>query len=247
MRGRRAGVAGATLVLIALALATTACGGSGRGPCGADNELAAGCGHGSARAPVVSEVDKLLAGIPQSGNALGSPTAPVTLQYFGDLECPICKKFTLGPLPSIVNRWVRQGKLRIEYLSLETATREPEAFKEQQVAALAAGRQDKMWNYLELFYHEQGAEDTGYVNEQYLRELAQQVPGLNLAEWDRARSDPTFNEEINRDAELAAVDSMTGTPSFEIGHTGGATQRVKSSPLGDPSSFYGAVEQQLKA
>ncbi len=196
---------------------------------------------------MVREVDGLLAGIPQSANALGSPTAPVTLQYFGDLECPICRKFTLGELPSIINRWVRQGKLRIEYLSLETATHEPEVFKQQQVAALAAGSQDRMWNYLELFYHEQGNEDTDYVNEEYLRGLAQQVPGLKLAAWDKARSDPTLSEEVNRDAELADADKMTGTPAFEIGHTGGASELVQTSPVSEPRSFDEAIERQLKA
>ena len=112
---------------------------------------------------------------------LGDPKAPVTLAYFGDLECPICKEFTLGALPTILQKWVRTGKLKIEYHSLETATHEPEVFKTQQVAALAAGKQDKMWYFLDLFYHEQGEEDTGYVTESYLQGLAQQVPGLNLA------------------------------------------------------------------
>ena len=50
-------------------------------------------------------------------------------------------------------------------------------FKTQQIAALAAGKQSKAWNYLELFYHEQGEEDTGYVTESYLQGLAHQVAG----------------------------------------------------------------------
>ena len=41
----------------------------------------------------------LLQGIPQNGITLGNPNAPVTMKYFGDLECPICKEFTLGALP----------------------------------------------------------------------------------------------------------------------------------------------------
>ena len=49
----------------------------------------------------VAEVSSLVGGIPQNGNVLGNPNAPVTLEYFGDLECPICKEFTLGALPSI--------------------------------------------------------------------------------------------------------------------------------------------------
>ena len=94
-------------------------------------------------------VTALVAGIPQSGNTLGNPTAPVTMQYFGDLECPICKDFTLGALPTVIKKFVRTGKLRIEYRSLETATGpEREVFRSQQVAALAAGKQDKGWNFI---------------------------------------------------------------------------------------------------
>src|SRR5271167_4776744 len=91
----------------------------------------------------------LLAGIPQRAIALGSPTAPVTLEYFGDLQCPFCRDFTLEVLPGVIQRWVRGGDLRIEYRALETATREPEVFLAQQVAVLAAGRQDKGWYFIE--------------------------------------------------------------------------------------------------
>ncbi len=89
------------------------------------------------------ETGALLADIPQSANALGSATAPVTLLYFGDLQCPFCRDFTLEVLPSIIERWVRADDLRIEYHALETATREPEVFVAQQVAALAAGEQGR--------------------------------------------------------------------------------------------------------
>ncbi len=99
-------------------------------------------------------VDSLLAGVPQSGNVLGNPNAPVKLEYFGDLECPICREFTLGTLPSVITDFVRQGKLKIEYRSMETATRESTIFREQQAAALSAGRQNLMWYFVELFYHE---------------------------------------------------------------------------------------------
>jgi len=195
----------------------------------------------------VAEVNHLLANIPQSGNSLGSPTAPVTLQYYGDLECPICRKFTLGALPALITHQVKEGKLRIEYHNLETATREPETFKTQQAAALAAGKQGKMWNYLETFYHEQGAEDSGYVTEQYLRGLAEQVSGLNMVKWSSERTKPEFSSQIEADAQAANSAGFTGTPSFLIGHTGGATKTLEYQSLEDPSSFNEAIEKQLKA
>ena len=198
---------------------------------------------------VGQEVSTLLAGLPQSGNALGSPTAPVTLEYFGDLECPICRKFTDGALKPIIQSWVREGKLRIEYHNLETATREPETFNSQQAAALSAGQQAKLWNFIEIFYHEQGQEDSGYVTEQYLRNIAKQVPGLNMAQWTSERGKPEFQAQIQVDAQTSDAAGLTGTPSFLIGHTGGATRTVSESEYGSleqPSGFDHAIEKQLK-
>jgi protein-disulfide isomerase len=193
--------------------------------------------------PVVGEVTSLLIGIPQNGNTLGNPKAPVTLQYFGDLECPICKQFTEGALKPLIEKYVRTGKLRIEYRNLETATREPETFRTQQVAALSAGKQQKAWDYIELFYHQQGEEGTGYVTEKYLQTLAKQVPGLNLTTWIADRSNPEFTNTVTSDAQAANNVGFTGTPSFLVGKTGGSMQKLEYASLSDPSSFESAINK----
>ncbi len=196
---------------------------------------------------VTREIASLLGGIPQSGNALGSPTAPVTLQYFGDLECPICREFTTGALPSVIPKWVRTGKLRIEYRSMETATREPETFKTQQTAAYAAGKQNKAWYFIETFYHEQGEEDSGYVTENYLQGIASQVPGLDLAKWTSDRNDPEFANEVASDTQAANNNGFTGTPAFLIGRSGGAMKKLEyPSAPSDPTFVNEAVEKLLK-
>jgi protein-disulfide isomerase len=202
----------------------------------------------------VATVSKLIDGIPQNGNVLGSPTAPVTLEYFGDLECPICKDFTLESLPTIIPTWVRTGKLKIEYRSMSTATgnaeregAEPgETFKSQQVAAYAAGKQNKAWYFIETFYHEQGEEDSGYVNEKYIQEIASQVPGLNLTQWTSDRSDPALASEVLSDEQAANNNGFTGTPSFLIGKTGGTLSKLEYSSPGNPGFVDEAVEKLLK-
>jgi protein-disulfide isomerase len=219
--------------------------------------IATGSGGKSKAAPpkskeaaeVTQKVSALVGGIPQSGIVLGDPKAPVTLQYFADLECPICKDFSTGngALQSIISQWVRTGKLKIEYRSLETATREPEIFRTQQVAALAAGKQSKLWQFVETFYNEQGEEGSGYVTEQYLQKLAQQVPGLNMTQWTSARNEPALLTQITGDAQIASAQGFTGTPSFLIGKTGGAPQKLEYASLTDPASFNTAIEKQLKA
>jgi protein-disulfide isomerase len=195
----------------------------------------------------VAEVKTLLDGIPQNGNTLGDPNAPVTLRYFGDLECPICKEFTLQVLPTLIPKYVRTGKLKIEYHSLETATREPEVFKTQQVAAYAAGKQNLGWYFIETFYHEQGEEDSGYVNEKYLQGIASQVPGLNLADWTAARSEPTYSNEVAADAQAANQAGFTGTPSFELGKTGGTVEKFEPGTFTEAGPYEAAIEKQLKS
>ncbi len=231
------GAVGVVVVIIAIILIATSGSGS-------KNAVAP---KSSAATQATAEVTALLQGIPQSASVLGNPKAPVTLQYFGDLECPVCREFTLGALPTLISKYVRAGKLKIEYRSLETATREPETFRTQQIAALAAGKQNLMWHYVELFYHEQGEEGSGYVTESYLQGLASQVPGLNTANWSAARSDPAYATQVTTDAQAASNAGFTGTPSFLIGKTGRSTQKLEYTSLTDPSSFEAAIQKQLKA
>jgi protein-disulfide isomerase len=199
------------------------------------------------KSKTVAEVTALVGGIPQNGNVLGEPKAPVTLVYFGDLECPVCKEFTLGALPLVIQQWVRTGKLKIEYRALETATREAEVFKIQQVAALAAGKQSKMWDFLELFYHEQGEENSGYVTESYLQGLAQQVPGLNLPRWTSDRNNSELANQVASDTQAANTVGFTGTPSFQFGKTAGTLQKFESASLTNPTLFNQAIEKLLKS
>jgi protein-disulfide isomerase len=229
-------VIGAVVVIIVVILVAT--GGSGGTPTVPTTTVE--------KYKAVKPLTALLGGIPQDGNTLGSPTAPVTLQYFGDLECPICKQFSDGALKPLIEKYVRPGKLKIEYKNLETATREPETFRTQQIAALAAGKQQKGWYYIELFYKEQQQEDTGYVTEKYLQQLAEQVPGMNLATWTADRGNGEFTNTITTDAQAANNAGFTGTPSFLLGKTDGKLQKLEYSSLTDPASFESAIDSLLK-
>jgi protein-disulfide isomerase len=231
------GVIGVVVVIIVVIVAATSGGSSSTG--------GGGLKTGSASNSTVALVKSLIDGIPQSGNVLGNPNAPVTLQYFGDLECPICREFTLGALPTIIKKYVRTGKLKIEYHSLETATREQETFRTQQIAAYAAGKQNLAWYFIELFYHEQGQEDSGYVNEKYLQGLAQQVPGLDLPEWSAARNDPAYSEQVTHDAQIANAEGFTGTPSFLIGKSGGHLEKLEATSFEEAGSFETAINKLL--
>jgi hypothetical protein len=97
----------------------------------------------------------------------------------------------------------------------------PNVFVRQQAAALAAGAQDRSWNFIETFYHEQGQEDTRYVTETYLDGIAGQIPGLDLSEWENDRENSQLTKEVVEDDHAARAIRFPDAPVFLIGRTGG--------------------------
>ncbi len=204
----------------------------------------AGIQTGTTANATVASVNQLLSGIPQSGARLGNPKAPVTMTYYGDYECPVCQAFTLeGGFPQLVSNDVRQGKVQVVYKSFCTATcggPNKNLFATQQVAGLAAGQQQRFWQYTELFYRQQGQEDTAYVNEAYLQKLAQQTTGLNLTKWQTDRNDASLTSQVNSDQTTAAKIGVTGTPTLIFSGPKGQAAASQAVPT------YAQLEQVIK-
>ncbi len=217
------GVVGVAVIVIVVAIVVSSGGGK-------NNTTGLQTGHTASK--TYATVNNLLDGIPQSGVTLGDPHAKVTMTYFGDLQCPICRAFTLGPaFPKFIQDQVRTGKVKVNYRSFCTAScnnttsSNPQAlFNTQQVAAYAAGKQRLFWDYLELFYHEQGEEDTAYVTPAFLQGLARQIPGLKLTQWTSDRGDPALLSQVQGDERAAAAQSLSGTPTLIMSGKKGAEQ-----------------------
>jgi protein-disulfide isomerase len=185
---------------------------------------------GNKSSQTVASVQKLLSGIPQSGARLGNPKAPVTLTYYGDLECPVCRDFTLGSFPQLVAKDVRDGKVQVVYKAFQTATPNPSTFQTQQAAALAADKQNRFWDYVELFYHEQGQEGTNYVNESYLNSLAHQVPGLSVSNWQSARNNAALVSQVQSEVQAASSAGVQATPTLVVTGPKGKTTPSAAIP-----------------
>jgi protein-disulfide isomerase len=183
--------------------------------------------------------DALLAGLPQSATTLGSPRAPVTVTEFADLQCPICADFARGAEERLIARDVRAGRVRLVYRSLATVTRDPATFVTQQAAAYAAGAQGRAWQFIELFYGDQGREGSGYVTVAYLDRLARRIPGLDHSRWRAAI--PTFAGQVRADERLAAGLRLTRTPTITV-----SGPRGSAPPLVAPAD-YAALERAIAA
>ncbi len=192
----------------------------------------------------------LLFDIPQHGSVLGYRSAPVTLVFFGDLQCKESRQVMLGPIADLIRRYVRPGKLKIDFRSTETDTAGAggwSEFREQQSAALAAGGQGKLWNFIDVFYREQGPEYTGYADEEFLVGIAEGA-GLDLERWKEDRGEPSkWVPRIEADERLAKATHMISTPSFLIGPTGGAAKPLRHFGLEESGVFEEAVEAVLES
>jgi len=190
----------------------------------------------------------LLLGIPQHGSTLGYRNAPVTLQFFGDLQCMDSRRVMLGALPFLIRHWVRAGKLQIVFRSTESDTMGAGGwfeFREQQTAALAAGKQGKLWSFIDVFYRDQGPEFTGYADEEFLRRIAE-VAGLDMDRWKEARQpNEDWVPQIEADEAMARTQKLNSTPSFLIGPTGGNAYPLNHFSFEEPAVFDEAIRELL--
>ena len=192
----------------------------------------------TAPAPVASG---LFADVPQDGLALGDPDAPVTLVEYADLQCPYCAEWVVRTMPALVEDYVRAGKLRIVFQGL--AFLGPDSDKAVR-AAVAASRDDRLWNVVEGLYRSQLAENSGWVTDDLIDRIAAQA-GLDGGDL-RDRSDETWvDEELGRANGASQAAGVQGTPSFELGPTGGPLELVELRSL-DPEGLTPLIDDLLE-
>lgn len=172
-----------------------------------------GDGGGDTDLDNVSAVESELKGIPQDGIVLGDGKAKVTITEFGDLQCPVCKEFSEQVTPKLVSGPVSDGDANYEFnqwpiLGEDSVT----AAK----AALAAGEQNRYWNFVELFYDNQGTENTGYVDDAFLESIAKGAGVPDIDQWNTDRDDAKWNKVLADNDSAAAEEGFTGTPSVIV-------------------------------
>jgi len=183
----------------------------------------------------------LFSGIPQQGTALGSPSAPFTLIEYADLQCPYCARWSRDALPAVVAHYVKTGKLRLVFNGMAFVG--PDSHTALQTA-IAAGREHHLWDVVHGFYAAQGTENTGWVTDALVTEIAARVPGLDGSKLLAARSAGWVETEVTRASAAAAAAGVHSTPSFQLGPTGGPFHLVQIDSLG-PEGIAPAIDSAL--
>jgi protein-disulfide isomerase len=189
------------------------------------------------------EIEQLLDGVPQNGVAVGDPDAPVTLVEFADLQCPFCAQWAGETFPVLVEDYVREGQLRIEFRPMAFIGEDSERGAR---AALAAGEQDRLWHVLELLYRAQGRENSGWLSDSLLDAVGASVDGLDgEALVAAAGGDEELDAQIAESSAEASENGINSTPSFMLGRTGEELERIEVASLA-PEGIRDQIEALLR-
>jgi protein-disulfide isomerase len=174
----------------------------------------------------------LLAGIPEHDGVLGDPKAKLTVTEFLDLQCPVCAAASKQTLPTLINDYVRTGKVKLQARTLHFIG--PQSATAARAAA-AAQQQDRLWPFIEQFYAAQGQENSGYVTNGFLRDVAKAAG----ADRDKVVEGGSDQGMAQADAEAAKL-GVDSTPTFTV------TKSGKTTVIGSGVLDAAALENALR-
>ena len=169
---------------------------------------------------------------------LGSPTAPVTMVEYVDLQCPYCQQFETQVMPTVIERYVRSGKLKVDARVL--AFIGPDSLRGQS-AAIAAGQQDKEFNFTQLLYANQAGENSGWLSDDMVSAAAASIPGLDVNQLLAARDSDAVHAQAQTYVKQATADKVSRTPTLLVGPTGGTLKTVALNSPTDLQSLVDAI------
>jgi protein-disulfide isomerase len=188
--------------------------------------------------PNAAAVHREFAGIPQNGLVLGSPKAPLTMVEYIDLQCPGCRAYETSVQPSIVQEFVRTGKLKIEARPI--AFIGPDSIPARQ-AMIAASEQNRAFNFAQITYANQGTENTGWLNQTFIEHAAASVPGMKVQQLLDDQDSSFVTDATNKIDAQATADRVSQTPTLLVGKTGSKLNPVSSAATFDAAKLAAAI------
>lgn len=149
--------------------------------------------------------------ITETDPSVGNPGAPVTLIEFGDFECPFCQRFSAETMPLLIQREIKEGKVRIVWkdfpLSIHSYA------QKAHEAGRCAWEQDKFWEYHDVLFANQrklGINDL----KRYAKEL-----NLNENQFTTCLDSGKYTALIREKVQEGITAGVSGTPSFLVNGT----------------------------
>ncbi|MFI0010445.1 DsbA family protein [Streptomyces globisporus] len=143
--------------------------------------------------------------------AIGPADAPVVLIEYADFKCGYCGKFARDTEPELIEKYVKDGTLRIEWRNFPIFGEESENAAR---GAWAAGQQNRFWEFHRAAYAE-GAKEKGFGKDR-VKALAEEAGVKDLDRFMKDLDGDAARASVKKDQEQAYGIGATSTPSFLV-------------------------------
>ncbi|MDQ3729807.1 MAG: DsbA family protein [Actinomycetota bacterium] len=183
-----------------------------------------------------AEVQGVIAGIKQDGARLGDAEAEVEIELFTDVRAIPGATFQVEVVDPIVEEFVREGRAQI---SLRHFSFGRSGVTEAAIAADVAGEQGYQWQFAELVMRNLDEAGPQGIDQDFLNDIAQITPGLEIDEWEEAFSselgaqseDTAYESAVDADGKLALELQLPAGPAVVITGIGGVETLTNTPTL----------------
>jgi len=165
----------------------------------------------------------------------GNPDAPVTLEEFGDFECPSCKNVATF-LDQVVKEY--EPQVRVIFRNFPLAMHEHS--REAALAAEAAGLQGRFWEMHDRLFQEQEVWSSG-TDAQVLFDSYAETLGLDVNQFRKDVKGDKVRERLESD--LARARSL----GVEVAPTLFIDRRQVEKKDGTPEKVHSLIDEAVKA
>lgn len=153
---------------------------------------------------------------PDDPMAMGDVDAPVVLIQWTDLRCPFCAAYHRDTLPTIIEEYVDEGMVRLEFHDVAYFGEQSE---DASVAARAAAKQGKYVEYLDAVYA--AAPETGHPDlpRETLIGFAETAGVPDMESFTADLDDPEIRSRVQEDTASAQSIGVSAVPFFLAGDT----------------------------
>lgn len=159
------------------------------------------------------------------GHVRGNPKAPVTLEEFGDYQCPPCGKVA-GSIKALEQEYGEQLRLVFHHFPLVMHQHAMDA----ACAAEAAGLQGRFWPMHDLLYREQAAW-TKAPDVRVLFAAYAGLIGLDIEQFKKDMVSEKVKERVQTDQKEGAKLGVTSTPTLFVNNRAISTKEDPIKPL----------------
>jgi protein-disulfide isomerase len=187
----------------------------------------------------IPETQSVSAKSDASTHVRGNPDAPVTLEEFGDFQCPPCGQFA-SFAEQLLNEY--NSRLRIIFRNFPLPAHEHA--REAALAAEAAGFQGKFWEMHDTLYREQSAWSKA-PNARELFESYAGTLGLDMDEFKKDMDSDKARERVDSDHALGDSLGITVTPTLFINNR--PVEPQQKNPEGVRAAISAALNEKSQS